>query len=363
MYGPKVGGGGLGRYVEQMVTHLARLPSDHRFVLFLKRENFDACKIENPRFEKRLVDVHWYTFEEQRRMPGIVDRERLDLMHYPHWNIPLASRTPFVVTIHDLILLEEPRSAKISTHHPLVLSAKFAAYRLVLSQALHRAKRVIAVSEYCRASIRRFFPNVPDAKITMIHEGVTPIATDASAPLPPGMREPYLLRVGNFYPHKNVDGLLRAFVEMHRARPDLQLVLAGADDVFFTRMQTYAKSLALPPESVVFVGRPDDTVLGALYAHALIAVTPARIEGFGLPPLEAMSAGVATAVSRSGSLPEVCGAASVYFDANNEAEMARVLVKLADNETARQTLIANGREQIKKFSWETMAKEILKCYE
>ncbi|MDO8303000.1 MAG: hypothetical protein Q7T18_07150, partial [Sedimentisphaerales bacterium] len=88
LYGPKWGGGGLGRYVEELVTKLQQIDTKNRYVLFLKPENFDACKITNKNFRKVKVNAHWYTFKEQLVMPAAIKKAKVDLMHYPHWNVP-----------------------------------------------------------------------------------------------------------------------------------------------------------------------------------------------------------------------------------------------------------------------------------
>ncbi|MFH1767047.1 MAG: hypothetical protein ABH826_03070, partial [Patescibacteria group bacterium] len=97
-YGPRVGGGGIGRYVAELVNHLQLLDDKNDYILFLKKENFHECVITNPRFYKRLVDVHWYTLAEQRIMPREAKLSGVDFMHYPHWNVPIFSSVPFIVT-------------------------------------------------------------------------------------------------------------------------------------------------------------------------------------------------------------------------------------------------------------------------
>ena len=189
MYGPRVGGGGLGRYVEQLVTQLQATDTKNRYVLFLKKENFDACIITNPNFEKRLTDVHWYGLEEQLKMGGIIDREHLDLVHFPHFNVPLFVRTPFVVTIHDLILLDEPFSSKVSTRHQTIFTLKYWGYKLVLAHAVSRAKKVIAVSHATANSILQHIEGVDPKKMEVVYEGVTTLAVEPLSPRPLPRRE------------------------------------------------------------------------------------------------------------------------------------------------------------------------------
>lgn len=97
MYGPAVGGGGLGRYVEELLTAIAQQHSQHRFVLFLKKENFEHSSIPSS-FTKVLANIHWYSLAEQLFLPWMIDRQKLDLIHFPHWNVPLFTHA---VYCHD----------------------------------------------------------------------------------------------------------------------------------------------------------------------------------------------------------------------------------------------------------------------
>ena len=355
MFGPTVGGGGLGRYVEQLVTELQANDHKNRYVLFLKKENIHACKITNPNFEKRLADIHWYTLEEQLKFGRIVDRESLDLIHFPHWNVPIALKTPFIVTIHDLILLEEPRSSKVTTRNIFVFLLKYFGYKLVLSHAIRASKKIIAVSHATADVIQRFFPTISKDKISVQYEGVTPLPSlSQSFPVPVS---PNLLYIGNAYPHKNLERLLEAFAIIRQTHPNTELILAGTESTFYKRL------LAKSRDHVTFVPNPTDKKLTELLKQTTLFVFPSRIEGFGLPPLEAMHAGVPVAASDIPSLREILDDSAVFFPPNNPTEIARVITDILDHPTRRKELIAHGLEHIKRFSWKTMALNIASLYE
>lgn len=371
MYGPSVGGGGLGRYVEQLVTELQLIDTRNRYVLFLKKENFNACVITNTNFEKRLADVHWYTLEEQHKMGRLIDHEHLDLVHFPHWNVPLFVRTPFVVTIHDLILLAEPYSAKISTRHPLFFAVKYQGYRVILNHAIHASKKIISVSNATAGVIKKFFPSVSKNKIEVVYEGVSELNSNIPA-RPTGVPQQALddaknqdhsttsaslLYIGNAYPHKNLERLLEAFAILRETHPNAKLILAGTDSIFYKRL------LANIPYRVTFVPNPTDDKLAELYRHATLFVFPSRVEGFGLPPLEAMSMGVPVVASDIPSLREILGDNADYFPPNDTIEMARVFTRLLDDPTRREQLITRGTKHIKQFSWKTMTTKIKALYE
>ncbi len=370
MLGPTVGGGGLGRYVEQLVHELGQQNQKNRFVLFLKEatqveKGDEGDKVEKgdegDKVEKRIVPVHWYTLKEQLVMGRVIDREHLDLVHFPHWNVPLFLRTPFVVTIHDLILLEEPRSARATTRHPLVYALKYAAYKIILKNALSKSRAIIAVSQYTKSSILKFFPEIPESKIFVIYEGVTNLPkTPPDLPLPRGVDT--VLYIGNAYPHKNLDALLCAFSLFLKTHPDAKLVLAGRDDVFYQRLQKDAAQLNLT-DHIQFIPNPTDQDLAKLYRSATLFVFPSKCEGFGLPPLEAMSFNVPVVASNTSSLPEILGDAAVFFNPKDPQDIARAMEHVFDNPALQEELRKKGLECIKRYSWKNMAEQVLSIYE
>lgn len=341
MSGPNVGGGGLGRYVEQLLKELPSIDTENRYVLF-------------------KPDIPWYTLKEQLTLPRIIDREQLDLIHFPHWNVPMFLKTPFVVTIHDLILLNEPRSARATTRHPLVYAIKYYGFRRVLAHAIRASKKIIAVSEATKKDILKFFPYVQENKIVVIYEGVTSLPSLLATRYSSSFLS--LLYVGNCYPHKNLDTLLRAFDLLHASIPNVHLTLAGREDEFFQRLQKNAQHHLSAP-FIHFEKNPTDEKLAKLYRNATAFIFPSRIEGFGLPPLEAMNVNLPVAASDIQSLHEVLGDAAIYFPSTDPTVMAEMLTKLLRDESLRKNLIQKGREQIKRYSWKKMAEETVKVYE
>ena len=121
LYGPKQGG--LGRYLEQLIEHLEKMNLPAEFVIFLRRENWGDYTPKHPNFSKALANVPWYGLKEQLLMPAILRRHKLDLVHFPHWNVPLFFRGNYVVTIHDLIPFHYPRK-RDTTLDPLLFGIK-----------------------------------------------------------------------------------------------------------------------------------------------------------------------------------------------------------------------------------------------
>lgn len=362
MYGPRVGGGGLGRYVSELVDHLQELDRENEYVLFLKKENFHECVITNPKFYKQLVDVHWYGVREQLTIPREVSQSRVDFMHYPHWNVPVLTRTPFFVTIHDLILLEDRRSARSSTRGALVHGFKYAGFRTVLENAIHRSKHILTVSEYTKSRILEHFGIRPE-KITVIHNGVLPARNTRDISLSGlGVYEPYFLYVGNAYPHKNLDVLIEAFSNFVKDHPFVQLVIAGKRDVFSRELEKLGNKLHIPTDNLRFIDLPTDDEIAALYKHTSLFIYPSRIEGFGMPPLEAMSYGVPVAAAHTSSLPEVLKNSADFFAPDDVAGLTRIMKTAVTNPTSMKSKQNPGIDLAASYTWRKAATKTLELY-
>lgn len=351
--------GGIGRYTEELVRHLTAKDEGHTYVLFLRDDGLRAfADWSSVNVRKVRAEVPWYTIAEQIRMPGIIDRERCDLVHFPHWNVPLGTRTPFVLTIHDLLLMEHP-TRRATTLGSVRYAAKHLGFRIVLSQAVRRARRVMVPSEFVRNEVIKHFP-LAAQKTSVIHEGVT-VTPLLNPPRPEERERMGMLYVGNAYPHKNLERLLEAVAVVRTSRPDATLTIAGYDDYFFKRLRQFAVERSFA-QNIRFIPSPDDATLEELYRRAGIFVIPSRSEGFGLTPLEAMSRGVPVAAARAGSLPEVLGDAALYFNPKKTEEIAAAISRLLGDESLRQELVARGKNQTARYSWDITARETQRIY-
>jgi glycosyltransferase involved in cell wall biosynthesis len=293
-------------------------------------------------------------------MPKFLKAANVDLMHFPHFNVPLFSSLPYIVTIHDLILLSFP-TVRGSTLPPFMYWFKYAVWRTMMKIVLRRAKRIIVPSYAVASDLERHF-HVSQGKMAMIYEGSPKINSQLSTPnSQPSIRHPYLLYVGSAYPHKNLEALIQAFrILRDREHLDVRLTLVGKSDYFYERLR---KEFMGKLQDVTFTGQVTDAELGELYCNASLYVFPAFIEGFGLPALEAASHGLPVVVSSTPALKEIMGDAAIYFDPRNVEEMASAIKQTLQDEALRKKMVAAGYERIKKFSWEKMARETLEVYQ
>lgn len=370
-YGPV--GKGLGRYTQEVVDNLIKLDAVNQYVIFLRKENFYEFNCDGRRVKKVLADIKWYGLAEQLVFPFYLIGERLDLMHFPHFNVPLFCPVKFVVTIHDLILIKFP-TLRATTLGPLVYKIKNLAYKIVISAAVRRARKVLAVSEFTKNEVVKQFGIAP-GKIIVTYEGVANLSVSSSvsgkslideSPKFKGFlssvemtNKPYLLYVGNAYPHKNLEGLVKIFSEINKARPELSLVLVGKEDYFYSRLKQFAKNFSA---KIIFPGYVPDAELAGLYANALAYIFPSFYEGFGLPPLEAMAHGLPVASSDKTCLPEVLGQAALYFNPDDAVDMKSKIEKIITDENLRADLRNRGEAQAKKYSWTDCAEKTLAVY-
>lgn len=371
-FGPK--SKGLGRYTQKLIENLEKIDQQNQYVIFLRKENWDEYQPKNQNFKKTMADYRWYSLAEQIFMPALIRRQRINLMHFPHFNVPVFYFGKFVVTIHDLILRHFP-TRRASTLGFLKYWLKNLAYKIVIWLAIYRAKKIIVPSEYVKKDIVSSFGVVGD-NIIVTYEGAPIESTKCKVPRPRlgsaeggqsakfNFKTPYLLYVGNAYPHKNLENLIRAFeILVSVFKKDMQLVLVGEKDYFYQRLKNFVcQNFSVAKNRIIFSGFVSDEELSVLYQNAALYIFPSFCEGFGLPPLEAMAHGVPVTSSNTTCLPEVLGSAAVYFDAKNPRDMAGKISEVLKDLVLREKLICAGYEQIKKYSWDKMVRETLQVY-
>jgi glycosyltransferase involved in cell wall biosynthesis len=360
-FGPS--GKGLGRYTQKLIENLEKIDTVNDYVIFLKKENFNDYFLQNKNFKKVLADYPWYSFSEQFCFPWLLRKYKLDLMHFPHFNVPLFYGREFLVTIHDLILIHFP-TTKNSTLHPFFYRIKFLAYRLVIGYAIKYSKNIITVSNFTKKDILANYKKIMPEKIKVTYEACENCCFFSTKRQDEilqryGIIKPYLLYIGNAYPHKNLERLARAFSLLKR-RGKLALVLVGREDYFYIRLKKMIEQEKI--KNIIFTGYIPDEELELIERYALAYIFPSLYEGFGLPPLEVMAKGVPVICSDHACMREILGESAYFFDGKNEKCIAEAIEKIVSDDDLRKELIEVGYKQIQRYSWEKMAKETLKIY-
>ena len=279
--------------------------------------------------------------------------------------MPILYRKNFIVTIHDLILIHFP-TIRSSTLNPLFYWFKFLAYKFVIKSAISRSRNIITVSNFTKNDLLKTYPEIKPEKIKVTYESAedfclfTPHKKYNEILARYGIMKPYLLYVGNAYPHKNLERLILSFKEIRKTEKNLKLVLASKIDYFYRRLKTFVADQKI--DGVVFTDYVPDHELDTLFRNSVAFVWPTLYEGFGLPPLEAMSKGAPVVSSDQECMKEVLSDSAYYFNGKEVAGMATAIKKVLNEESLRNELIKKGYERIAHYSWKRMAQQTLAIY-
>lgn len=352
---------GIGRYTEELIRGL--LETGDETLILLVRDPAKCQFKDHDRVETIKADIPWYGLKEQWKMSSLFKKANADLYHIPHWNMPWFFNRPTVVTIHDLILLHHPHSAKITTRSAWLAKLKFFVFKRLLRRTIAKAKTIFVPTDFVKQDIERRFPKA-QGKIMVTSEGITPLSRISHDTVIPGLKMPqFLFYIGSAYPHKRLDLLLSTWEEIKRLDPELQLIIAGEKDVFMQRHMQEAKNRGL--ERLHFVGRISDQSLASYLHQALALVFPSSDEGFGLPPLEALSLGCPVVSSDSSCMKEVLPEQGVVFFKDGDSDdMIHAIETIVHHQAEfREQAQANREELLQRYSWKSVAEKTRAGYQ
>lgn len=353
--------GGFSRYLRELAPRLWRIDSKNHYAVFLTEPEFSLFQPPSARVKKIKASSPHYGLREQFLLPRELGRAKIDLCHFPNFNVPVFYGGKFVVTIHDLTSLDFPGPGR--DNFIFREGARF-----VFSRALKRASKIIAVSEDTRGKILKNF-SVDESKLTVIREGVSmpaKIIDPEAIKIKYGISKPYIFYSGSWRVHKNIPGLVRAFSVLVKEKGrDLELVLGGWGS------ENMKREIAASAESGGVEGRlkiltpsvlPDEEIF-SLMRGASVVVIPSRAEGFGFLGLETLRASGFVAASDLASLKETLGGAAVFFNPDDPRDMADKISRVIFDDALRQTLRSESRAVLERFDWDKAARETLNLYE
>jgi len=344
------GVGGTEIYLRCLLQALAEIDCVNQYLVFTNRETgFDLAPVaanfttvpQPVRALSRPARILW----EQAGLPLAAARLRVDVMLNPGFTAPLLCGCPQVTVFHDL---QHKRHPEYFRWFDLPF------WKFLLYWSAHVSRRILADSAATAADLQRYY-RLPAAKMTVVPLGVDPAFFELAQRRRP---ERFLLGVSTLHPHKNLDGLLNAFVIFRRAHPDFRLVVCGMRGFFTGPLHELRERLGLR-DAVDFPGWIPREDLYGLYARAWAFVYPSLFEGFGLPVLEALAAGVPSACSNIEPLAGIAGNAAVQFDPRNAGAMAEALSRITDDEQLREGLAHAGPRRAAEFSWTKTAEKTL----
>lgn len=340
------GVGGTEIYLRELLLALGRIDQANEYFVFTNLDTGSDLVPSQANFHWKPQVLHarfrptriaW----EQTVLPLEALRYRLDVMFNPGFTAPLLAPCPCVTVFHDLQHKRHPE-------HFRWFDLPF--WRSLLWASAHHAHQLIAVSEATRKDLMRFY-RLKAERIAVIPHGVDA----AFFGLDRAHLEPYILCVSTLHPHKNLDRLIRAYA---RGKRDYRLVVAGMRGFHARQLAALIDELGVTGH-VRLTGWIAREQLHRLYARAHAFVYPSTFEGFGMPVLEAMAAGIPVACSDIPPLHEVAGDAALFFDPLSEDDLFSALDRIVTDEPLRTRLAQAGPRRARQFTWERAAEQTL----
>ena len=345
------GVGGTEIYLRSLLTGLAEIDHDNQYVVFTNRETGIDIAPEQSNFTVEPLNVRaafrpGRILIEQTSLPSAVRRMRLDVLLNPGFTAPLLCAVPSVTVFHDL---QHKRHPEFFRWFDLPF------WRALLYGSAHRATRLIAVSDATRNDLLRFYKLDP-GKIRVVPHGVDPAFFTIGRERVSA--QPMVLCVSTLHPHKNLERLIRVFTGLRASRPEYSLTIAGLHGFHTGILEGLIESLNARA-SVRLTGWIPREELYGLFRQAAIFVYPSTFEGFGMPVLEALAAGLPSACSSVEPIPSVAAGAAIYFDPHDDEAMLQALIRLMEEPELRARLAAQGPERAGCFSWNKTAESTL----
>lgn len=353
------GVGGTEIYLRNLLAALAEIDTENRYFVFLNAEAAGAQPPLAPQaanFEpvatpvkaaKRPLRLLW----EQVALPVQAARRKLDVLFSPGFTSPLVTLAcPKVTVIHDLQHVRQPENFG---------ALELAAWRATVWISVHFSRRLIAVSESSRRDILEVY-GVPPGRVHVVQHGVEPaffrLCADDTLARP--IEQPYLLSVSTVHAHKNWERWLEAYRQLVGEGLPHHLIIVGLEGNYSQRLLQLVEALGLR-ERVHSSGWIARAELLTHFRFAEALVFPSTFEGFGMPVLEAMAAGVPVACSDIAPLRELAGAAAVYFDPYSRESIAGAVREMLADAELRRRSVELGRENAANFTWPRAAEQTL----
>jgi glycosyltransferase involved in cell wall biosynthesis len=341
---------GVGTYLQNLLHYLPEyISGDVRFTIYCLPQDKDFIKKEVPQSHIHTTTALWHSLDEQTTFLSCINEDNLDLMHFTYFGHPVLYNKKYISTIHDVTPLLF-KTGKASTKSSITYMLKHAVFSYVLKNQIEKSEAIITPTKTVKEQLAQLYGTEISQKITPVYEGVS-YRLLAAKKTPTEMHKPYLLYVGNFYPHKNVLFMIQAFA---KSNSPYSLVLAGPHDYFLKRI---LDSLTQnEKEHLIIKDKQSLSELASLYSNAEALIHPSVSEGFGLPLVEAMYFGLPIIASHIPVFQELLKTSYYSFDPYDKLSLIRTLNVFEKDAVKKKNEL--GRE----FSFQEMTKQTVDLY-
>lgn len=352
-------GTGIGTYTDKILRYMIKTHRENFYQIYWSGGNYDEFKNDNTKI--LMASKRHHKFFEQLYFPCNLTNDSIDIYHIPQNGIGISEKIPCktVATIHDLIPYILPET---------VGKGYLGKFLQEMPRIVDLSSGIITVSECSKRDILKFFP-IDENKVF-----VTPLAADDKyKPLDKekcrtiikenyNIDKPFILYIGGFSPRKNVKSLILAFSKIYmNLEEEYNLVIVGANKDDRDLLKDLSIDLAVESR-IKFTGFVPEDLLPVLYNACDVFVYPSLYEGFGLPPLEAMSCGIPVITSNISSIPEVVGDGGILIDPFNIDSLISSLEDLLNSESARSSLSIKALQRASNFSWKKTSEKTVEAY-
>lgn len=347
-----------GRPLDRLVEQLQDIDNFHRYTILvqpddpwkMRAKNFHTVPCPYPQFS--LNPLHQLGYA--RLLYGL----RPDLVHFGMTQQPLLYFGNIVTMTHDLTMFKFIRRG--TTPMP-VYRFKIGLYKFLVRWSHMKSKRITVPTQWVADEVAKFQPSTKKKLVVTYESGELPKTGAAKKPAAVGKDDKFIMYLGTAFPHKNLSRLVEGFGILHEKHSDLKLVLVGKTEKHYEELEQKVQSLPYAKDIIITGFLPDEEAKW-LYEHCQAYVFASLAEGFGLPVLEAMGYKAPVVSSNASCLPEVYGNAAHYFDPLDPKDLAAKVEDVLNDKKLRDSLVKNGQEQIKKYSWRKFTEETLIVY-
>lgn len=346
---------GVGVYIRNFLYYLQKSKwDDVEFFIYVMQKDANDIKFEDDRFHKIGVPYVWHSVSEQIGFARRLYQDHLDLVHFPYFSYPVMYRRKFIATVHDTILLQH-KTGRASTYAPFIYELKHAAFRFAFSNQIQHASALVTPTNTVKNQLVEYYGNTIKDKTFALYEGVDHELKEAKSnkELEQKFTKPFFLYVGNFYPHKNIESLIRAFSKI---KHPYHLILVGPDDYFSKRIYSLIKETE-QIERIHIYKNASVNDLAFFYTKAEALIHPSLSEGFGLPLIEAAYFNLPVIASDIEVFHELLGDQYLSFDPTKVDDIGAKINYFVEN---KKNL--HFKPNTDKYSFEKMSERLISLF-